>query len=475
MHILFCHGYQREQPTEALEEDCDGDLVRTLRAQIHVVVAPSLPNGDFAESVRRVRQRAASQEKLDAVVGTSRGGAVAIAAGLDAPLILRAPAWDKFGPPGVPKLPWGTVVIHGRDDVTIPFTDSLVLRDHNPGLHVIEADGGHPHSDDQKQKLLEVLENLPLVRRLPEGKLDLVGDVHGRIHALNSLLGHLGYDVDGRHPENRHLVFLGDLVNARSYHPPTPVSDSPAVVERVRHLVEIGRARCILGNHDLEVMLGRRYGGSYWFFGEEEPPDSPCRAHRVTLATEETRSRILHFLARLPLALEREDLRVVHACWHPEMIERIRKETDAVRLHNRVGAAIKNDLWTRLALQEITHDLWRRFMDEPVQRLSRQNDNPVRVVTGGPEEVWPQGVRFVPWWKNYDADAPVCIVGHYGRPATEGTPGPFDLFVGETPFTFLGPGKNVACIDYQKGLTGLRWPERELVFDNGEKVVMRQR
>ena len=35
---------------------------------------------------------------------------------------------------------------------------------------------------------------------LPEGPLDVVGDVHGELDALRALLAHLGYDADGRHP-----------------------------------------------------------------------------------------------------------------------------------------------------------------------------------------------------------------------------------------------------------------------------------
>ena len=40
-----------------------------------------------------------------------------------------------------------------------------------------------------------------LVQPLFDGSLDIVGDVHGEIEALRSLMQHLGYDDDGNHPE----------------------------------------------------------------------------------------------------------------------------------------------------------------------------------------------------------------------------------------------------------------------------------
>ena len=64
-----------------------------------------------------------------------------------------------------------------------------------------------------------------LVRTLFEGDLDIVGDVHGEIGALESLLGELGYDSSGHHPDGRRLVFVGDLTDRGP--------DCPAVVRLV--------------------------------------------------------------------------------------------------------------------------------------------------------------------------------------------------------------------------------------------------
>ena len=38
------------------------------------------------------------------------------------------------------------------------------------------------------------------IQTLPDGALDIVGDVHGEWLALQNLLRHLGYDGEGNHP-----------------------------------------------------------------------------------------------------------------------------------------------------------------------------------------------------------------------------------------------------------------------------------
>ncbi len=76
--------------------------------------------------------------------------------------------------------------------------------------------------------------------QLPEGSLEIIGDIHREIEALDLLLLHLGYRPDGTHPEGRRMVFLGDLIDREP--------DSPGVVHRVAGYVEQGRAMTVLGN-----------------------------------------------------------------------------------------------------------------------------------------------------------------------------------------------------------------------------------
>ncbi|MEU5313898.1 polynucleotide kinase-phosphatase [Streptomyces sp. NPDC021562] len=73
------------------------------------------------------------------------------------------------------------------------------------------------------------------------GPFDIVGDVHGCAHELESLLAKLGYQ-DGVHPEGRTAVFVGDLVDRGP--------DSPGVLRRVMSMVGSGNALCVSGNHE---------------------------------------------------------------------------------------------------------------------------------------------------------------------------------------------------------------------------------
>ena len=107
---------------------------------------------------------------------------------------------------------------------------------------------------------------MKLIDNLFEGKLDVVGDIHGENDALQALLAHLGYAADGSHADGRRLVFVGDLID-RGH-------DSPAVVETVMSLVNAGRAQCVLGNHELNILRGDAKHENAWFFEPETATSS---------------------------------------------------------------------------------------------------------------------------------------------------------------------------------------------------------
>jgi hypothetical protein len=78
----------------------------------HEVINPKLPDEDFAEAVR-IAQKEFDKHWPDVVVGSSRGGAVAmnIDSG-DARLVLMCPAWRVWGT--VKSAKPGTVILHSR-------------------------------------------------------------------------------------------------------------------------------------------------------------------------------------------------------------------------------------------------------------------------------------------------------------------------------------------------------------------------
>jgi hypothetical protein len=87
MLILFLHSW-RSTP---------GGVKPTFMAEHgHEVLNPALPDDDFDEPVE-IAQAEYDRGKPDVVVGSSRGGTVAMNLKIDVPLVLLCPAWKQWG------------------------------------------------------------------------------------------------------------------------------------------------------------------------------------------------------------------------------------------------------------------------------------------------------------------------------------------------------------------------------------------
>lgn len=292
-----------------------------------------------------------------------------------------------------------------------------------------------------------------LVQELFDGPLDIVGDVHGEIDALRALLGHLGYDELGRHPQGRHIVFLGDLTDRGP--------DSPGVVALVRKLVDDGRAQCVLGNHDLNLLLNHSKAENLWFYHEDFLHAGSVVPQQ--LADKRTRDEVVALFSCLPLALERRDLRVIHACWNDEMLSFARCASNVVSLYHDHADRIAHGIKSHGSLDSID------------EGLRHQNCNPVKVLTSGPEERVEIPIeaggrlryeRRVEWWHTYQGV--LCVFGHYG--IRDGN----DRHTGATLCVDFGVGKRWTervegkSENFNWRLAALRVPEMDFVFDNGE-------
>lgn len=320
-----------------------------------------------------------------------------------------------------------------------------------------------------------------LLGELPQRSLDIVGDVHGELSALEELLGHLGYDSSGAHPEHRFLVFVGDLVDRGP--------DSPGVVRLVQAMVKAGNAICLIGNHELNLLLGKERSGNEWFFGRPQNLRGTEHVIPQVIADDSIREEILLFLQTLPLAAQRDDLRVVHACWQEEAIASLDGEQRSlVDLFYDTEKAI-----TQACIRD---------GDKPnslVADLARQNQNPVTVLTSGMEAPTEtpfraggqmRRVERVAWWQSYRDNIPV-VFGHYWRamdPENRAVKrGPY-LFQEQDFHAALGPLQNAYCVDYSIGyrnvarakgqegvrsaaLMALRVPEFELLADDGSRYA----
>ncbi|MFZ6678231.1 metallophosphoesterase [Undibacterium sp. Tian12W] len=343
---------------------------------------------------------------------------------------------------------------------------------------------------------------MSLIQQLPSGPLDIIGDVHGEYDALCNLMRHLAYDADGRHKDGRTLVFVGDFCDRGP--------DSPAVLALLERLVMTGRAVAVLGNHEMNLLRGSAKDGAGWFFDERAVRDEPKYAPFKRLDAAK-KADTLNFLASLPVALEREDLRVVHAAWIAEHIEEIR--------HLALGSVMENDRRldadTRQLAQEFAAQMQAELaahspgLENPdhlppfmhahaAYDVLMQMHNPLRVLTSGVESKWHEAFysggkwRFVgreQWWNEYTDQLPV-VVGHYWRRfnafdrAHVGKGGE-DLFENTSPLAWHGVAGNVFCVDFSVGgrwsarknkdfpesdckLAALQWPERSLCFDDGQ-------
>ncbi|MCX4024947.1 metallophosphoesterase [Endozoicomonas sp. SM1973] len=160
---------------------------------------------------------------------------------------------------------------------------------------------------------------------LPQQGYDVIGDVHGCAIALKMLLERLGYTKKRgvwQH-KSRQAVFVGDIVDR-----------GPRIRESlhiVHDMVDRAGAQIVMGNHEFNALsyftpMPAHSGRSYL----------RERTARHTRIIQETLDQFANhpqdwqdFLAwfkAMPLFLELESFRVVHACWDQSLIDDYLKE-----------------------------------------------------------------------------------------------------------------------------------------------------
>jgi predicted peptidase len=152
MKLLYLHG---------LDSKPGGIKPTFLRQQGHEIINPALPNEDMDRSVR-IALSAYDESRPEIIVGSSRGGAVAM--GLDSgltPLVLIAPAWKRWGTAQTVKA--GTIILHSQHDEVIPIEDSreLVRASGLPGSALVVVGRDHNMIDEVALRaLLEAIERV---------------------------------------------------------------------------------------------------------------------------------------------------------------------------------------------------------------------------------------------------------------------------------------------------------------------------
>jgi hypothetical protein len=156
---------------------------------------------------------------------------------------------------------------------------------------------------------------------------DIIPDIHGQSAKLDAALAGLGWrrgSVGWSPPDpDRQIVFLGDFIDRGP--------DNRAVLKTVRDLVGAGKAKAIMGNHELNALQ----------FHSLHPDDGqPLRAHtpknirqhqtfldQFPPGDPQTRD-VIGWMRSLPLFVEEDGFRAVHACWAESSIARIKALTE---------------------------------------------------------------------------------------------------------------------------------------------------
>ena len=146
--VLFLHG---------LESQPGGTKPAFLAQHGFEVLNPLLPKNDFLESCD-IAQQYIDEHHPDVVVGSSRGGAIAMA--IDpkgARMVLIAPAWVNFKGPS--QVPPKTSILHSREDDVIPFANSVDLSEKSDAI-LVDCGKGHRMNDpDALWVLLEAVKD----------------------------------------------------------------------------------------------------------------------------------------------------------------------------------------------------------------------------------------------------------------------------------------------------------------------------
>lgn len=258
MLILFVHGWT----------SAPGGVKPTfLKNSGHQVLNPAIPDDDFDAAVR-VAQADFDRNRPEAIVGSSRGGAVAM--NIDSgttPLVLLCPAWKRWG--AVKRVKPGTIILHSPTDETIPFADSqeLVRNSGLPESALIAVGHEHRLADPESlQAMLGAVEGRGR-ESTSSSPLAAQGSVHGNVPAK-----------EGKDPaKTAQLVCkkLQEILDVQSdvdalLHdkPPTPYGSGKwqtARLEELQRLVLTAAVRCVLlepadrvaGNDDFRVAADR--------------------------------------------------------------------------------------------------------------------------------------------------------------------------------------------------------------------------
>lgn len=298
---------------------------------------------------------------------------------------------------------------------------------------------------------------------------DVIGDIHGHADELVQLLDVLGYrKAQGvyEHPE-RKVIFLGDFIDRGP--------QIRQVLEIVRPMVEEGKALAVMGNHELNALAfhTEHIHRAEAFLRKRDNKNIRQHGQTILQLTDKKLADAINWFGTLPMWLDLDGLRVVHACWDDNAIATIK----AARPNN----------------EKITTEFLHSACEEGNALFE-----PVEIILKGKEAALPEGKSFAdkdghtrtatrtrwyssPHGQTYRTyaltDEIDCDMELEQFVIDRAAPYPLDakpVFVGHYWLSGSQPellADNVACVDYSvaKGgfLCAYRWNgEKKLSNDN---------
>lgn len=164
----------------------------------------------------------------------------------------------------------------------------------------------------------------------------IIPDIHGDFERLEKTLVKAGFKPSGDdrwiHPKGTKAVFLGDFIDGGN--------ENRRVIQTVRAMMKDKQAHAIMGNHELNAIMYHtpRSDGHGWL---RERSSKNSKQHdsflgefaanadeKFSLPTDDELGDVISWFRSLPLFLEFDHFRVVHAQW----------DDDAVRVVNEMTA-----------------------------------------------------------------------------------------------------------------------------------------
>ncbi|MFW5693782.1 MAG: metallophosphoesterase [Alkalispirochaeta sp.] len=157
---------------------------------------------------------------------------------------------------------------------------------------------------------------------------DIIGDIHGHADALELLLHDLGYRHRAgawRFPGGRRrAVFVGDFIDR-----------GPQIhrtIEIVRHMLDHDTAWAVMGNHEYNALLWHTRDDRGTWLRRHDPVHYAQHAETLNQYAQQPYAlrELLEWIKTLPLFLERDEFRVVHAAWDEQAVAHVRSDPCAV-------------------------------------------------------------------------------------------------------------------------------------------------